>query len=75
MRVRAFIHLKEDPGHSIDESAYYSVEEIAGHSGMRAVVITELAKRMANLASELKMWKLSDQEQAELFHRLREAMQ
>lgn len=72
MRVRAFINLptKEDP----DERAYFPVEIIAKDPDLRAAVIGDITRRMASLASELRMWKLSLDEQDGLFERLRTAM-
>jgi hypothetical protein len=74
MRVRAFIHVREDEQAEIERDAYFTVEAIAQHVGMREQVIGDITRRMASLASELAMWKLSDEEQADLFERLREAM-
>jgi len=74
MRVRAFIHVREDADALIERSSYVSVEDIAAHPGMREQVIADIAKRMKTLASELRMWKLSSQEQADLFGQLREAL-
>lgn len=74
MRVRAFIHVREDEQADIDESGYVSVEAIAKHSGMREQVIGDITRRMQSLASELRMWNLSDAEQAALFARLAAAI-
>ena len=74
MRVRAMIHVHEDAEAGIDESAYVGIEAITQHPGMRAQVIDDLTRRMKMLASELRLWKLSPQEQADLFQRLAEAM-
>lgn len=74
MRVRAFIHVREDAEQGIDRDAYYTVETIAKHAGMRAQVLANISARMIGLASETKMWKLTDVEQDGLFGRLREAM-
>lgn len=72
MRVRAFYNLptKEDPA----QRAYFPVEEIAGDPDLRGAVIGTLTRKLAALASELRMWKLSPDEQADLFERLRVAM-
>jgi hypothetical protein len=74
MRVRAFIHIDEDPDADIEQSAYVTVEEIAEHPGMRAQVVGDITRRMKNLASELRMWRLTPDEQSALFVRLAEAM-
>lgn len=74
MRVRAMIHIHEDPAAGIEESAYFGIEAITQHPGMRAQVIEDLTRRMKMLASELRLWKLTPDEQAALFHRLSEAM-
>lgn len=74
MRVRAFIHVREDEQAAIEQSAYYTVEAIAEHKGMRAQVIEDIARRAASLMSELAMWKLSTAEQDELFERLHAAI-
>ena len=74
MRVRAFIHVHDDEEAGIEESGYYTVEKIAKHEGMRAQVIKDITQRMAGLAGELKMWKLSDAEQEDLFARVRAGM-
>ena len=74
MRIRAFIHISEDASAGIDASAYVDIETIAAHAGMRAQVIEDIGRRMRMLASELRMWKLSRDEQAALFARLAEAM-
>jgi beta-lactamase class D len=72
MRIRALIHVREDGDAivAIDESGYFPVDVIADHPGMRAQVIADLCRRMQVLASELRMWKLSPVEQADLFRRL-----
>lgn len=74
-RVRAFIHIHEDSEADIHASGYVTVEAIAEHPGMRDQVIQDIARRMRMLASELKMWKLTQNEQAVLFAQLAEAMQ
>ena len=75
MRVRAFTHVQEDETQGIDKTAYYSVEAISKHPGMRAQVVSDITRRMAMLASELAMWKLSEKEREALFQRLREEME
>lgn len=76
MRVRAIIHVREDMGapDPVEESGYFAVEAIAEHPGMRAQVIADLTRRMKMLASELRFWKLTPQEQQEVLGRLAEAM-
>ena len=75
MRVRAFTHVQEDETAGIEKSAYYTVETISKHPGMRAQVVSDITRRMAMLASELKMWKLSDTEREALFERLRKELE
>lgn len=74
MRVRAFIHVREDAESGIERSAYQTVEAISAHDGMRGQVVRDIVKRMKTLASELAMWKLDDSERAELFAQLNEAI-
>ena len=74
LRVRAFIHIREDEAAQIPTAGYVAVEAIAQHGGMRAQVVADITKRMASLASELRMWQLTEAEQASLFARLRAAM-
>jgi hypothetical protein len=74
MRVRAYIHIHEDAEAGIDASEYVNIEAITQHPGMRAQVIEDITRRMKMLARELKLWKLSQDEQAQLFRRLAEAM-
>jgi hypothetical protein len=74
MRVRAFIHVHKDEDTDIPESAYFTVESIAAHPGMREQVMKDITNRMKALASELAMWKLTHDEQSELFARLRDAL-
>lgn len=74
MRVRGFIHIRKDEETNIGESGYVHVEAITQHSGMRAQVVGDITRRMRMLASELKMWKLTAEERADLFRRLAEAM-
>lgn len=74
MRVRAFIHVREDSKAEIPESGYMTVEAIAEHPGMRAQVISDITRRMRVLASELRLWKLSAAEQQAIFDQLTEAM-
>lgn len=74
MRVRGFIKIRENEAAGIDEEGYYTVEAIADHPGMRAQVLADVTKRMASMASELRMWKLSPQEQGALFIRIAEAI-
>jgi hypothetical protein len=73
-RVRAFIRIHPDENVDVAESTYINIAVIAKHDGMRAQVINDIRKRMASLASELKMWRLTNEEQEELFERLAEAM-
>jgi hypothetical protein len=74
MRVRAIIHIREDETEGIERSAYFGVEAIAQHPGMRAQIISDITARMQSLASELQMWQLTKSEQEELFRRLADAM-
>lgn len=74
MRVRAIIHVREDADADIDESGYFTVEAIAAHPGMRSQVIEDITRRMKMLASELRMWKLTANEQAILFERLTDSL-
>lgn len=74
MRVRGIIHVHEDAEAEIERSAYVTVETIAEHPGMRAQIIDDITRRMRMLASELRMWKLTPEEQADLFARLAEAI-
>ncbi len=74
MRVRAFIHVTEDATAGIADSAYFTIETIAAHPGMRAQVIADITRRLHSLARELKLWKLTDEEQAVLFQRLADAI-
>lgn len=74
MRVRAHIHINADAEAGIEESAYYGIEAITEHPGMRAQVIDDITRRMKMLASELRLWKLTPEEQAELFDRLKAEM-
>lgn len=74
MRVRAFIHISEDADVGIDESAYVTIEEISKNTEMRAQVVEDIMRRMKSMASELKLWKLSPKERADLFQRISEAM-
>jgi hypothetical protein len=74
MRVRGFIRIVKDIDAGIPKSAYFGVAQIAEHPGMRAQVIEDVTRRLKNLASELRMWHLSDEEQAAIFARLAEAM-
>lgn len=77
MRVRALIHVREDADAitPIEASGYFPVERIADHPGMRAQVIADLARRMKVLASELRLWKLTRNEQTELFQQLADAIE
>jgi hypothetical protein len=74
MRVRAFIHVREDLDQGIEQGAYYAVETIAQHPGMREQVINDITKRMTSLGTELQMWRLSDTEREVIFEKLRAAM-
>ena len=75
MRVRAIIHIGEDEEQGIDRGGYYAIETISAHQGMRDQVVGDISRRMAVLASELKMWRLTEPERADLFERLRAAME
>ena len=75
MRVRAIIHVDEDEEQGIDRGGYYPVEAISEHQGMRDQVVGDISRRMTVLASELKMWRLSEPERTALFERLRAAME
>lgn len=74
MRVRSFIHVREDDNANIKESAYFTVEAIAQHAGMRAQVIRDITRRMTSLGTELSMWQLTADEQTALFDKLRAAI-
>lgn len=74
MRVRAFIHVREDADAEIAESGYVTTEHISQHPGMRAQVIDDITRRMRTLASELQMWKLTEDERAKIIAQLAEAM-
>lgn len=74
-RVRRLIHLHEDEEQGIDKAAYYPIEVITKHAGMREQVVGDITRRMATLAAELRMWKLSDTERDAVIARLREAME
>lgn len=74
MRVRAFIHVREDETRQIAESGYVTVEAISAHAGMRDQVIEDITRRMRMLASELRLWKLSRPERDKLFRLLAEAI-
>jgi hypothetical protein len=74
MRVRCFIHIREDAKAGIDRSAYQSTQTIIEDDGMRAQVIRDIKKRMTSLASELAFWKLTPAEQVEILEALQFAM-
>jgi hypothetical protein len=76
MRIRALIHVREDADAvlAIEASGYFPVEMIADHPGMRAQVISDLVRRMKVLASELRLWKLTREEQAVMFRQLAEVI-
>lgn len=71
LRVRAFINVPEQDG---QERAYYCVQEITKNESLRALVVADITKRMANLAKELRMWKLSEAERTRIILQLEEAM-
>lgn len=64
LRVRAFMHIHKDDDADITDDAYFTVQTISEHPGMRAQVIRDITRRMASLAAELKLWNLSEQERA-----------
>ena len=74
MRVRAFIHIREDEEQGIEKDAYYTVASISGHPGMREQVLSDIERRMVSLAAELALWKLTPDERAALLARLEQAM-
>lgn len=74
MRVRCFIHVREDEKAGIERSAYQSTQTIVEDEGMRAQVIRDIKKRMTTLASELAFWKLTASEQVEILEALQFAM-
>jgi len=74
MRMRAFIHVREDEKRGVDAAAYYTVESISKHRGMREQVVADVMKRMESLASELRMWNLTRSERSALFVRLEAAL-
>ena len=74
MRMRAFVHIHEDEEAGVTQSGYVSIEAIARDVSMREQVVSDITRRMATLASELRMWNLSPSEQATLFERLRVAI-
>lgn len=74
MRVRGFIHVREDAKANIAETAYVSVETITQHRGMREQVVADIIRRVEMLTSELRMWKLTPTERAHFFERLAKAL-
>lgn len=72
-RVRSFIHFDENEELGIEEG-YVPIEEISVNPSMRQVVIRDITKRMATLGSELKLWKLSDEERSGVLERVAAAM-
>lgn len=70
MRVRAFIHVREDESRQIDRDAYCTIESISQHQGMREQVIENVTKRMESLAAELRMWRLTRAEVRVVFRKL-----
>lgn len=73
-RVRSFIHFDENEEMGIQDG-YVHIEEISANPTMRQAVIRDITKRMANLAAELKLWKLSEDERADILKRVSAAME
>lgn len=70
-RVRAFISL---PTGEDGERAYFPAEHIAETKKLRELVIADLVRRMANLAKELLVWRLSPRERLAVIRRLSDAI-
>lgn len=71
-RVRGWISVRPGEG---DARAYVSVERISEEPALREQVVDDIRRRLVVLASELKMWKLDAHERADLFKRLRDAIE
>ena len=74
-RVRAYISVPANALSGLEERAYLDVESISESPGLRAAVIQDITRRMKSLAAELRMWKLDEAEQRNLFAELRQAME
>jgi hypothetical protein len=51
------------------------LNDIAADPGMRAQVIADIEKRLERLAAELRMWKLTEAERAELLAAIARAIE
>ena len=71
LRVRAYVNV---PATEDTERSYYAVERISETPILRTRVIEDIVRRMASLASELKLWKLSAEEREAVFVILRKEM-
>jgi len=74
LRVRSFINMSENKDEGIDERSYVSTETISENKKLRDIVIGDITRRMKSLASELKMWNLTDNEREAIFAQIREQM-
>lgn len=73
-RVRSFIRIPENPEQGIPEDAYYPVGVISETPAMRDFVIRDIQKRLAKMAMELKLWKLTDEERRAVLQRVEDAL-
>ncbi len=71
MRVRLMVNVRKDKDAGIVRSAYREVEVVSRTPAMREQVILYITKRMETMASELRMWELSELEREALFAKLR----
>lgn len=74
MRVRQFINVPAGEETGLSERIYLDTQVISDDAKLRAWAIADLTRKAKVLMSELRFWKLSDAERAQVLDQLSEAL-
>lgn len=74
MRVRSYMAVRVESETGKTKRAYVSSQTVSLNEGLREQVLADLTKRMKSLASELRLWKLTERERQRILDELREAI-
>ena len=74
MRVRQFINVPAGEETGLSERIYLDAQVISDDAKLRAWAIADLTRKAKVLMSELRFWKLSDAERAQVLDQLSEAL-
>jgi hypothetical protein len=75
MRVRKFMQIPANEQTGLEESVYLDTRTISEDQKLRQWAIDDLTRRMQKIASELKFWKLTDEERGRILLLLEQSLQ